>query len=50
MLSWYHQWEDGNNLIVWFIRTTLLKMEAMGLIYLKTGQLYKFTDIFPGWN
>jgi hypothetical protein len=44
--SWYHKWNDGNNPVMWLIRTTLLKLDNMGLIRLKIGQIFTFRDLF----
>jgi hypothetical protein len=42
---WYHKWNRGKNPILWALRTTLLKLDDMGLIHLKIGQLFKFRDL-----
>jgi hypothetical protein len=44
--SWYHKWNNGNNPVLWCLRTTLLKLDVMSLIYLKIGQIYTFRDLF----
>jgi hypothetical protein len=42
---WYHDWNYGKNPVLWCLRTTLIKLDDMGMIRLKIGQRYTFSSL-----